>query len=194
MIKVNMNFPIISSEKLSFEFLRRSIFDFESAAVFIRNLPYGRNANKQNLETVFSDGCGTCSTKHALLKQLAIENDQDEIKLFIGLFKMNGVNTPEVRPILRKNHLEYIPEAHCYLKHQGVILDCTKANSKPSDFIDDLIEEMEISPDQITDYKINYHKNYLKTWLMETGHELPLDDLWRIREACIQSLAGRDLL
>ena len=80
-------------------------------------------------------------------------------------------------------------EAHCYLKYNDLILDYTKQNSTPSDFIDDLIEEIEISPNQITDYKIKYHKNYLATWLDKTEQlNLTLNDLWTIREQCIQNL------
>ncbi|MBX3163364.1 MAG: hypothetical protein KF900_02700 [Bacteroidetes bacterium] len=184
------DFYINSSGKISTEFVRRNILTFNQAALFIRQLPYGRNSNKNDLTTLFLDNCGTCSTKHALLKQLAIENNFDEMKLIVGLFKMNGKNTPEVSTTLKRNHLEYIPEAHCYLRYKNLILDYTKQNSKPSDFIDDLIEEIEISPNQIADYKVNYHKNYLVTWLDKTEQlNLTLSDLWTIREQCIQNLA-----
>ena len=114
---------------------------------------------------MFADNCGTCSTKHALLKRLADENDFKNVKLILGLFRMNKKNTPEISATLMQNDLEFIPEAHCYLKFEEQIIDLTKINSKPTDFLDDLIEEIEISPDQITDYKVNYHKNYLVTWL-----------------------------
>ena len=156
-------FQILSSDKISREFQKREIHDFESAANYVRHLPYRRNGDKQNIATVFIDGCGTCSSKHALLKQLAIENDQHDLKLMIGLFKMNQVNTPEISSTLQQQQLEYIPEAHCYLKFKQSILDFTKQNSKPSDFINDIIEEIEILPDQITDFKINYHKAYLRS-------------------------------
>lgn len=186
---MDLSFLITSSHPISIEFLKRGISDFESAADFVRNLPYGRNANKLRLETLFIDGCGTCSTKNALLKQLAMENNQEDVKLIIGLFKMNAINTPEIKSTLEHYQLDYIPEAHCYLKFQNQIIDCTKQNSKPSDFIDDLIEETEIYPIQITDFKVNYHKNYLLSWLQETEQTpYTLNELWSIREKCIQNL------
>ncbi len=184
------DFDIQSQGQISKEFIDRNILTFHQASIFAKHLAYGRNADKNNLVSVFTDNCGTCSTKHALLKKLADENGYDKVKLIVGLFKMNKNNTPEISETLRKNQLEYIPEAHCYLKFEGRIIDLTKINSKPKDFLDDLIEEIEISPEQITDYKVNYHKNYLLTWLDKNEQiSYSLDDIWKIREQCIQDLA-----
>lgn len=185
-----LDFEIRSNGRISKEFIDRNILTFNQASLFIRQLAYGRNADKNNLASVFTDNCGTCSTKHALLKKLADENNFEKVKLIVGLFKMNKQNTPEVYATLQKNQLEYIPEAHCYLKFEDRIIDVTKINSKPSDFLDDLIEEIEISPEQINDYKVNYHKNYLETWLDNNRQiNLTLNEIWKIREQCIQDLA-----
>ena len=183
------DFEIKSKGQISKEFVDRNILTFNQASIFVRQLAYGRNADKNNLASVFTDNCGTCSTKHALLKKLADENNFEKVKLIVGLFKMNKNNTPEISETLNKNLLEFIPEAHCYLKFEDHIIDLTKINSKPTDFSDDLIEEIEISPEQITDYKVNYHKNYLVTWLDKNEQiNLSLNDIWKIREQCIQDL------
>lgn len=186
------NFDIKPTGQISKEFLDRNILTFEQAALFVKQLPYGRNADKKNLVSIFSDNCGTCSTKHALVKSLADENNFERIKLVVGLFRMDENNTPKISATLKKNMLEFIPEAHCYLKFEDIILDLTKVNSNPSDFLNDLIEEVEISPNQITDYKVNYHKNYLTSWL-DTNKQLPytLNEIWKIREQCIQDLSNK---
>lgn len=185
------DFDIKSTQRISKEFVERNILTFNQAVLFVRQLTYGRNKDKNNLASVFSDNCGTCSTKHALLKRLADENNFEKVKLIVGLFKMNEKNTPEISATLLQNKLEYIPEAHCYLQFEDQILDLTKINSKPTDFLDDLIEEIEISPEQITDYKVHYHKNYLITWLDNNKQiNLSLNDIWKIREQCIQDLAN----
>ena len=184
------DFDIKSMGQISKEFTDRNIVTFKQASLFIRQLAYGRNAEKNNLATVFTDNCGTCSTKHALLKRLADENEFEKVKLIVGLFKMNKKNTPQVSSTLEKYNLEYIPEAHCYLKYEDKIIDLTKLNSKPTDFLDELIEEIEIIPEQITDFKVNYHKNYLASWLDKNKQiNLSLNDLWKIREECIQKLS-----
>ncbi len=185
-----INHKINSSRTISKLFIKREIYYFQEALNFVRYLPYGRNANKEDLTTVFTDGCGTCSTKHALLKQLAIENKIDEVKLIVGLFKMNTKNTPEVANTLKQNNLDYIPEAHCYLRIENEIIDVMKANSKPEDFVHDLIEEIEIEPNQITDFKVAYHKKYLEKWLKENSElKFTLNEIWAIREQCIQDLS-----
>jgi thiol-disulfide isomerase/thioredoxin len=185
-----LDFEIKSKEQISKEFIERNILTFNQASNFVRKLAYGRNADKNNLVSVFTDNCGTCSTKHALLKKLADENNFVKVKLIVGLFKMNKNNTPEISETLQKNQLEYIPEAHCYLKFEDQIIDLTRINSKPIDFLDDLIEEIEISPEQITDYKVNFHKKYLITWLDKNEQiNLSINDIWKIREQCIMDLA-----
>jgi thiol-disulfide isomerase/thioredoxin len=185
------NFDIKSTGQISKEFIDRNILTFNQATLFVKELAYGRNADKNNLASVFTDNCGTCSTKHALLKKLADENNFETLKLIVGIFRMNKNNTPEISATLLQNNLDFIPEAHCYLKFEDQILDLTKINSNPKDFVDDLIEEIEILPEQITDYKVNYHKNYLVTWLDNNKQiNFSLNDIWKIREQCIEDLAN----
>src|SRR5690606_7655926 len=113
------NFDIKSDREISTEFLRRNILTFHQATEYIQNLSYGRNLNKDNLKTIFTHNKGTCSTKHAILKQLANENNFNSFKLTLGIFKMSADNTPKVANTLTKHNLEYIPEAHNYLKYEN---------------------------------------------------------------------------
>jgi hypothetical protein len=186
----NLNFDIKPSGIISDCFLKHGITSFARATAFVRHLPYGRNKNKNDLTSLFTDNCGTCSTKHALLKLLADENKVPGLKLILGLFRMNRMNTPKISATLKLYHLEYIPEAHNYLKWENQILDFTNRNSKAEDFEGELIEEIEIQPYQITDFKITYHKQYLDGWLKEqTSINLSTDELWMIREQCIADLS-----
>lgn len=156
---------------------------------FIRQLPYGRNSDRKDLKLVLKENKGTCSSKHALLKQLANLNNISNVRLFMGIYRMNGKNTPGVRQELAKSELEYIPEAHCYLKQDDLIIDCTTANSTSNSFVNDLIEEQEIQPFQVFDYKVEYHKMFLKNWLQSADLSLDLEGLWKIRERCIRALS-----
>ena len=140
------DFHILANGDVSTAFLGRGCINFKLAANYIRHLPYKRNTDKENLLTVFSDGCGTCSTKHALLRELAIENGRTDIKLVLGVYKMSKDNTPKVGNTLQRSQLEYIPEAHNYLKLSNEILDCTNSRSAAANFIDHLISEIEIEP------------------------------------------------
>ena len=48
----------------------------------------------------------------------------------------------------------------------------------------------EIESNQITDFKVNYHKQILQKWLSENPQiKLSFNELWTIREQCIEDLA-----
>lgn len=184
-----INFPINSPGIVSNRFLKLGFYDFKSAAKYIQLLPYQRNIDRENPLCIFKDSGGTCSTKHSLLKNLAIESNFSELKLILGIFMMNSMNTYKISPVLKKYDLKEMPEAHNYLKYKNEILDYTRKNSSPENFINDLVEEIEIQPSQIMAFKIEYHRNFLKNYLKENS-SIPydLDDFWKIREECIFAL------
>jgi hypothetical protein len=184
------DFKIDSTEVISNCFLQKEIFSFRQASVFVKQLPYKRNTNKDDHVIVLKDGFGTCSTKHAILKRLAMENNKQELQLMLGIFQMNGNNTPQINALLKKYELPYIPEAHNYLKVNNQIIDCTFPDAPVTNFAANLCTEISIQPDQITDFKLIYHKNYLKTWLISnTGIRHSFNEIWEIREECITKLS-----
>lgn len=183
-----MNF-IIRPGKISGLFLERGISDFQQAASFIRSLPYKRNSSKTDITIVLRENCGTCSTKHAVLAELAIENKIPGVQLMLGMFRMNSANTPRTGNVLENAGLNYIPEAHNYLRVNGKLLDCTVTGG--FSFIDDLLEEKEILPSQVGAFKVNYHQEFLRRWLDENPSiKLTFAELWAIREQCIQNLSA----
>ncbi len=179
-------FSIQPGKEISNQFIRRGILTFEEACSYIKTIPYGRNADKLDSLCVFNDQKGTCSTKHALLKRLAEENGHNDIMLMMGIFRMNGQNTPQTQQVLSAYGLLYIPEAHNYLKYKDTVIDCT--TSKQLNFQPDLMEEAIIQPEQITDYKVAYHKLFLSEWLKTAQLSYSPDEIWAIREKCIAAL------
>ncbi|RZJ49663.1 MAG: hypothetical protein EOO19_04955 [Chryseobacterium sp.] len=92
------NFSIIQRKGIiSDEFISRKIADFSSACKFISDLPYKRNSDKSNIKCVFDELGGTCSTKHAVLRKLALENNHPEVKLILGIFKMDAEYTSKIK-------------------------------------------------------------------------------------------------
>ncbi|WP_293917554.1 MULTISPECIES: hypothetical protein [unclassified Sphingobacterium] len=91
---------------------------------------------------------------------------------------------------MSEKHIEYIPEAHTYLKYEDHYFDFTKRNSSPGDFVNDLLFETEIQPTEINQHKIQIHKSFLRNWLNENKDvNYSLDELWQIREQCIHALS-----
>ena len=192
MLPQRYNFPIVAPCKVSMAFRERGIIDLSGAIQLITDFPYGRNANKENPVSVFTDGCGTCSTKHALLKQLADEHNVKDIQLMLCIFKMTPENTPTVKRVIEKYGLPYISEAHNYLRVGGEIVDCTKKHWSVLQFLDDVLEEQEIEADEITGFKMSYHRKFLGNWLEQHPQlSYSLDELYEIREECIRVLGAK---
>jgi hypothetical protein len=163
--------------------------NFEELIDKVKNLPYGRNTNRYDFSLVLSENKGTCSSKHAFLKDFADKNEIENVKLYIGIFKMNEVNTQKLGDLLTKNNIKYIPEAHCYLKINQIPVDVTTSDSFYDKIKHDIIEEIEIIPNQVSDFKVEYHKAFLKKWIKETNQNNTFEEIWRIREQCISKLS-----
>jgi len=186
---MDRNFKLSLIQPLSKQCIAIGLKDFEAVFNYIKQLSYGRNSDRSDYTLVINENKGTCSTKHAFLKAIAIENNVEDLKLFIGIFKMNVDNTPKIKSILSEHHLTYIPEAHCYLKQNEVILDITFNKQNHSPFSETLLHEETILPKQIGDYKLALHKSYLKSWIEREQLFISFEDLWTIREACIHKIS-----
>ncbi|MCY1660616.1 hypothetical protein [Chryseobacterium sp. SL1] len=186
------NFTIQNKGIISDQFLNRKITDFHSACQYISMLPYKRNNDKSRVECIFDDFGGTCSTKHAALRKLALENHHSDVKLIVGIFKMDAEYTPKISGTLQKFNLKYIPEAHNYLKIDNEYFDFTNRSSHYHQFKDKLLIEKEIEFNEIGAQKISFHKDFLGKWLNEDRITYSLDELWNIREQCIRDLQQID--
>jgi hypothetical protein len=175
-------------------FLRIGMEDLRSAAKYVRHLPYARNTCPDDPLIVLIEELGTYSSKHALLRPLAIEQNLD-VALVLGIYEMAEPNTPGVGEILRKYELVSLPEAHCYLRMAGRRIDVTRAvDHVPFAAISRFLHEEDIEPAQITDYKSALHRQFLLKWIADNsglGGRSPAD-LWKIREECIARLSGQD--
>jgi hypothetical protein len=179
-----------SRHKLTLELKKNGINTWNELTDFVRHLPYGRNSYRTDLSLIIKEQKGTCSSKHALLKKIANLNAIPEVKLILGIYKMNATNTPKIGDVLKKNNLEYLPEAHCYLKINDEQIDFTSSNSDFSSIKNDILLEKEIEPQQVAEFKVKFHKTYLKTWIDENEIPFSFDNIWRLREECIANLSG----
>ncbi|HUA33256.1 MAG TPA: hypothetical protein VMA09_06600 [Candidatus Binataceae bacterium] len=183
--------PLQTAGEISADFLQAGARTYREAAAIVYRLPYGRTSSRTDLSAVLREGRGTCSSKHALLRQLASEQGV-AIKLMIGIYLMNERNTPGVGAVLSRCRLKEIPEAHCYIVYDDERIDVTRAVTTSVEPIASFLHEEEISPPQIGDYKIAMHRDFLRRWL--PGAKLPAEwnfaRLWSAREECIAALAS----
>jgi hypothetical protein len=177
-----------SDDELTKLVTSRGIATWSELLDFVRQLPYGRNANRSDLSLVISEGQGTCSSKHALLKKLADLNRVNNVKLIMGLYRMHRQNTPGIGDALEGSGLNYIPEAHCYLLINNKRCDLTGPASDFGRLENDLISELEIAPEQVDTFKVIRHQEFLKQWLKNEELSLSFEELWKVREICIRKL------
>ena len=185
---MNTEYKLTSKDKLTELAKSEGIETWNELTEFIKNLPYGRNKNRTDFGLVLSEKKGTCSSKHALLKSIADLNNVPNIDLVIGIYRMTELNTPKIGKELTKNLIGFIPEAHCYLKINGKRTDLTTKKSEFKKIEKDIIEETEIRPEQVSEFKVDYHKKFIESWLKETESEFEFDRIWQIREKCITNL------
>ena len=165
----------------------RGIISFSSFIEWVEQLPYQRNSDRSDYSLVLTEECGACSTKNALVKAVALENNWEDVQLFIGLYWMSETTNPGVDEVLKNESLSYIPEAHTYLKINGLVRDVTGFPLGQESFLTTLEEEIEISPTQIGQFKLDWHTERLATFA--SSQERSLTDVKKIREACITKLS-----
>ncbi|AUC15953.1 hypothetical protein BTO06_12675 [Tenacibaculum sp. SZ-18] len=185
---MDFDFSITSLKPLSKLVKNHGLSTWKEVVDYTKHLSYGRNTNRTDFSLVIKEGKGSCSSKHAFLKALAKENSIDEVELILAIYKMNSTNT-KVGTIINDNGLAYIPEAHCYLKVKVERLDITASDSNFTKLQKAIIEEQTITSEQVADFKIQYHKQFIKNWILETEIGFSFETIWQIREACIAFLS-----
>lgn len=180
------DFRLEATGRLGSDFHALGIENFRPAAGYVRDIPYGRNSDRSDWGLVLTERRGTCSTKHALLAALAREHGAD-VGLRLGVYLMDGANTPAVAGVLDVHGLDGLPEAHCYLAHRGESVDVTGGEA---DTVEEFLYEESIEPEQIGAYKVQMHRQFIRTWAVERS--LDPGRVWLAREECIDALSGPD--
>lgn len=189
LVALALRSPVLRSEE-KFSNLAESLglHDWNSVVQYVQRLPYGRNENRHDFGLVLSKGKGSCSSKHALLKSIADENAIN-VKLILGIYKMNNRNTKGIGDTLDGSGLDYIPEAHCYLSIGGQRFDFTNPHSDISTILPDILCEIAIQPEQVIDFKVDFHKDYIRNWIESEKIPLDFETVWVLREKCIVRLS-----
>ena len=185
-----VDFELTSDQFYSTRFREAGITSFQDACTFITQLPYGRNANREDFSLVLSERKGTCSSKHALLAELALENAHPEVELIAGIFLMSGETHSRLTHFFEGKTYPNIPECHCYLRVKGERFDFTDTSNAMELIAPKLVREQRIDPSQVSDWKIVIHKDYLQRWLNRNpAFGMTLEEIWKDREEAIGLLS-----
>ncbi len=185
-----MGIQLNSNDPLTIDIVESGVVSWEDLIRCVRTFHYGRNANRADFNLVWYERKGSCSSKHAFLKMVADLNAIPSVELVLCMYKMNESNTSKVGAVLKEFHLDYLPEAHCYIRFEGDNIDVTTMTSSHDKFEAEILEEQIITPEQVVDFKVNYHRDFIKKWCAVHHPSIPIETLWSIRERCIEALGS----
>ena len=131
---------------MSQKFLDLGISSFKEACLYVHNMDYGYNTNKDDKMILFKEGCGSCTTKHGVVATLA---EELSIPLYkkVCVYKFTEEITTGVDKITKKYEVPYVPMVHCFLAYEQFQFDLTEGNyngkKKP---IDEYIHAEKVEP------------------------------------------------
>lgn len=180
-----------SIDDLTSDLLEAGVVSWDDIVRSVQCFHYGRNSDRNDLNLVWYERKGSCSSKHAFLKHVADLNGVPQIDLILAFYRMNESNTPGIGNVLADNGLSFIPEAHCFLKVKGKELDITTKQSEFKRYENDILETRVIKATDVIENKVTWHKEFMKNWSIQSQQSKSFDELWTIREACIENLEKR---
>lgn len=113
---------------ISKKFLQLGIDSFQAACGYVHHLPYGYNSDRDDGMILFKEGCGSCTSKHAVIATLAEESGLPVAKN-IGIYAMTEALVSGTAAILEKYDLPYLPMIHCFLVYDRYRIDLTEGNA-----------------------------------------------------------------
>lgn len=140
--------PLPTSGPLSDILRDQGVHNFRQAALFVQAMPYGYNHSSTDSRILFSDGFGTCLTKHGFMARLAQEVGLAAYR-FEGFYALDETVVHGVDDILREYGLPYIPRTHCFLGYEKLFVDLTAGNcTGKNGLITRYLEIFRVPPEQ----------------------------------------------
>ena len=137
---------IRSRGPISDKFLTLGITSFKEACFYVHQIPYGYNTDKDNKYILFTEGKGSCTSKHGVVATLAEELGIPVFKN-VGVYKFTEEISRGTRQILAKYDLPYIPMVHCFLVYDKFRFDLTEGNKNGKEMsIEEFIQVNQVIP------------------------------------------------
>lgn len=122
------------------------IATFRQACGYVHELPYGYNSDRDDPLILFTEGFGSCTTKHAVIAALAEELDVPVAKC-IGIYPMTEALVTGTGKILETYRIPYLPMVHCFLVYEHHWVDLTEGNRNGKNGpVDDFLHREPVSP------------------------------------------------
>ena len=142
---------------------------------------------------LFTDGCGTCFTKHGVIATLAAELGLSVHKN-MGFYRLNDEIVTGIDALLQPHGLSYVPQIHCFLEHEGRYVDLTEGNANGKNKTIDAYDFiLRVPPEPSRDEMQRLYADHLKRYAAFEPRlaALPMATVTELLQACGQVLASR---
>lgn len=131
---------------ISKKFLELGVNSFKDACIYVHNLNYGYNSDKDDEMILFKEKLGSCTTKHGVIAKLAEELNIPLYKK-VGIYKLTEKIVAGAGEIMEKYSIPFIPMVHCFLVYENYRFDLTEGNKNgKKTSIEDFIDEEKVIP------------------------------------------------
>lgn len=137
---------IVASGVISKRFLELGITSFKEACLYVHNIEYGYNSDKDDKMILFKENRGSCTTKHGVIAKLAEEHNIPLYKK-VGIYKLTEDIATGTGKILGKYNIPYVPMIHCFLIYEKYRFDITEGNNNGKNTsIEEFIHDEKVIP------------------------------------------------
>lgn len=192
-IRVFPDCEINPAGKIGARFLQLNLLTFQAACEYVHRMPYGYNADRDDLMSLFREGQGTCTTKHAVIATLARELGL-EIHKRIGIYAMTEALVTGADAILRKYALPYLPMVHCFLASESHRVDLTEGNANGKNGpIDKFLYTVQVEPGILAKDEYLLYRKALKDRILLAGElkGMPVKTVLKAREEGLALLKAK---
>jgi hypothetical protein len=154
--------------EFSRKFLDLGVSSFKEACLYVHNLEYGYNSDKDDKWILFKEMKGSCTTKHAVIATLAKEIGIPLHK-HVGVYKFTENICQGARKITEKFSLPYIPLVHCFLVYGKYRYDLTEGNfNGKKSSIENFIHEELVIPFITRKDEYNLYKDIVEKYILHS--------------------------
>lgn len=144
------------------KFQQLGILTFQEACAYVHKMPYGYNSDRDDIMILFNEGCGSCTTKHAVIATLAREMGLP-VNKNIGIYAMTEALVTGTAAILEKYGLPYLPMIHCFLVYDRFRIDLTEGNRNGKNGpIDQILCSLAVQPNISAKDEYLFYRSALK--------------------------------
>ena len=161
----DFEFEILSNEKVSTFLKEHNVNFFQSAIAFFKS---NLKALDDCLKLIVEDSNNSMTTVakfHAVLAQLAVENDISEVELVVGIFIVNATSFPKLADYFSSKSYANLALSTCYFVIDGERIDFFKGNNFLNKISKRFVREQRVDPHQAKEWKEKIYEDYIGKWL-----------------------------